>query len=345
MIRTGVLAAYPATPTVAIVDFAVPAEASNTWAWARGGMADLLQVELDQRGLVTLDRSFIQAVLSERRMAVGGLTTTDCKAIATLLGAKHLVTGKVTPLTDGRCRIEASAFSVETIETVAAGMGEGLLPKELPGILKKVADALVGVLLKEHKTETVPRSSKGGGPDPEALIAYYKGLDAYAAGCPEIAAAWFLNAAGLDKNFVPAQLWEIKAYRAAGLESHARLREQAIAVLLKRLGMEAAKSNGVKGVEARGVALLKPSVVPLEGHGPVVDAGLLTASIRQGLLGMVGVRVFDPGNIAASLVEQDRALNGLFSAQGGIRYGQWNMADALLFCRVEEQPGGQGAAG
>ena len=194
------VAADSPTTTVAVVDFVVPANTSNSWAWARSGLADLLQIELDQRGLVTLDRSFIQAVLSERRMAVGGLTSSDCKSIATLLGAKYLVTGQVTPMEGGKCRIEASAFSVETIETVATGVGEGTLPKQLPVLLQKVADAVAGVLLKDHKTESIPRSAKGRRPDPEALIAYYKGLGAYSAGYPEIASAWFLDAVGLLSN-------------------------------------------------------------------------------------------------------------------------------------------------
>jgi tetratricopeptide (TPR) repeat protein len=335
------MAAVNTSTTVALLDFAIVGQDTNAWGWAKGGIADLLQVELDQRGLVTLDRGFIQAVLSERKMAVGGMADTDCKSVATILGAKFLVTGKVIPLEGGKCRIEASAFSVETIETVATGVGEGTLPKELPVVLQKVADGITAGLSKDRHAGTVARQTGVRSPDPEALIAYYKGLDAYSEGYPEIAAAWFLDSVGLDANFAPAQLWEIKAYRTAGLESHARIREKEIAGLLKRLGIEAAHTNGTSGPDARGVALLKPSLVLLAGHAPVVDVALLTAALKQGALGAKSVRLFDPVNIVDSLVEQDRTLSGLFSPQGGVRYGQWSMVDALLLCRVEEQPDGK----
>ena len=219
------------TATVAILDFAVPAEASKKWAWAAGGVADLLQVELDQRGVSTLDRSFIQAVLSERHMAVGGLTSSDCKSIATLLGARYLVTGKVTPLEGGKCRIEASAFSVETIETMATGVGEGVLPKELPVLLQKVAADLAAGLLQVQAV-TRPVRPTGLAPNAEALIAYYSGLNALAAGRAGAAVAWFVNAADLDREFAAPRVWETKAYKALGLDEHARIREADIAPLL-----------------------------------------------------------------------------------------------------------------
>ena len=56
-------AAQPAPPqTVAVLDLAVPTAERNRWGWAEAGVADLLQIELQQRGLVTLDRDLIHAV-------------------------------------------------------------------------------------------------------------------------------------------------------------------------------------------------------------------------------------------------------------------------------------------
>jgi tetratricopeptide (TPR) repeat protein len=330
------LTASGSEATVAVLDFAVPLEASSKWAWARGGASDLLQIELERRGLVPLDRGFIQVVLKEKRLALQGSAVGERCSIAAALGAKYLVTGKVLPIGGGRCRVEALAFSVETAETVAAGMGEGELPKELPVILGKVADSLADALAKQSARQSSAPGSEGR-PDPEALIAYYKGLDAYAAGYPEIAVAWFLDSAGLDADFAPAQLLEIKAYRAAGRDDHARLREQAIAGLLKRLGMEEAPSNSVSVTTRRSLALMQPVVMPWKDRAAAVDAGLIGTALRQGLIEAGQTRFFDPANIAASLAEQDRVLSGFFSVRGSARYGAWIPADVLLFCRIEEQ--------
>ena len=69
---------------VAILDFTVQAAESNHWAWAEGGLADLLQIELERLGLVTLDRDFIQAVLAEQRLNAGPLTAPGQLKLAAL---------------------------------------------------------------------------------------------------------------------------------------------------------------------------------------------------------------------------------------------------------------------
>ena len=332
------VAADSPTTTVAVVDFSVPADASNTWAWARSGMADLLQIELDQRGLVTLDRSFIQAVLSERRMAVGGLTSSDCKSIATLLGAKYLVTGKVTPLEGGKCRLEASAFSVETIETVATGVGEGVLPKELPVLLQKVADDLAAGLRK-GQAAVAPVKPTGHVPNAEALIAYYKGLNAYADGQPEAAVAWFINAAGLDKQFAAPTVWEIKAYKPIGMEDHVRIREEETVPLMKTLGLSTGTTtNPVQPGAIKTVAVLAPMVTSSGPSALGIDPASVVTALKQAVVATKKARLFESENMPEAVAEHDRTLNPLFSRRDGLRYGRWATADALLLCRVESMP-------
>src|SRR5690349_1095270 len=52
----------PATSSqpVAVVDFSVSEKDQTQWSWASGGIADLLQIELERLGVVTLDRDFIR---------------------------------------------------------------------------------------------------------------------------------------------------------------------------------------------------------------------------------------------------------------------------------------------
>src|ERR1019366_5730928 len=119
--QTPAKAAANGPQPIAVRDFSIPTAESNRWAWAEGGMADLLQIELEHLGLVTLDRDFIHAVLAEQRLSASGLTPRDQLKLAMLLNARHLVTGRILPLEDGRLRVEATAFSVEAIESVGTG--------------------------------------------------------------------------------------------------------------------------------------------------------------------------------------------------------------------------------
>src|ERR1039458_9534916 len=130
----GLTAALAQSPpqTVAVMDFSIPTVESNRWTWAEGGMADLLQIELEHLGLVTLDRDFIHAVLAEQRLAAEGTTAPDQLRLAAILNARHLISGRILPLGNDRLRVEASAFSVEAIETVVTAAREGAFPKELP---------------------------------------------------------------------------------------------------------------------------------------------------------------------------------------------------------------------
>lgn len=131
---------------VAVLDFSTPMAESNRWAWASGALADLLQIELDHLGLVTVDRDSIHGVLVEQRLAADPLTAPDQLKLAALLNARHLITGKILPLDNGRVRVEASAFSVEAIETVVTAASEGAFPRDLPQTVRSLAQTLAGKL-------------------------------------------------------------------------------------------------------------------------------------------------------------------------------------------------------
>ena len=326
--------------TVAVLDFAVEGQNTNAWGWAKGGMADLLQVELDQRGLVLLDRSFIQIVLSEHERAVGGLVSSDCKSIATLLGVRCLVRGKVTPLEGGKCRIEASAFSVETVATMAMGAGEGVLSKELPVLLQQIADQLVAGIRKGQKA-AVATHPVGYVPNAEALIAYYRGMNALADGQPEAAVAWFVNSSGLDKDFIEPQLWEIQAYKIMGLDDHVRVREAETAALFKQAGLAVElTTNQTRAVGPKTVAVLSPLVVGQGAKAFRIDSAALDIALKQALVATRKARLFEADHMDDALVEHDRMLNPLFSRRNALRYGRWAAVDALLFCRVDELSSG-----
>lgn len=53
-------------------------------------MADLLQIELQQQGVLLLDRDLIHAILKEQRLAADGKVTKDDLSLAKLLNVRHL---------------------------------------------------------------------------------------------------------------------------------------------------------------------------------------------------------------------------------------------------------------
>jgi tetratricopeptide (TPR) repeat protein len=334
---TGAAALQP----IAVLDFRAPPSGGGQWDWASGGLADLLQIELEHLGLVTLDRDFIRAVLAEQRLAADSLTAPDQIKLGTLLNARYLVGGNILPLEGGRIRVEATAFSVEAIETVVTAAKEGAYPKELPETIRSLARALAGKLEApaSQSTGSLPpsRATK-----PEALIMFYRGLNACSQGRPEIAVAWFMNASALDPEFAPPLLWEIKAYEMGGLEQLARLRREQTAPVLSRLGFKTVVLPTLQNHTDQPVLAVLPVAVSSANSAatPSLSAATATA-LRQAILGTGKARLFAYEGIGDALAEQDLQLSSLFTREGAPRYGRWLMSDALLLCHVgEQQPGG-----
>ena len=326
-----------AASTVAVLDFSVPAAESNRCAWAEGGMADLLQIELQQQGLLLIDRDGIQAVLVEQRLATSGRMAENYLALAKLLNAQFLITGKVVPLAGDRFRVEASVFSVETVETAVTAAGEGDFPKDLSQLVQQVA--------KQISKKLPARSGFSGeaqpsvrAPKPEALIMFYRGLNACAAGQPEWGAAYFINAASLDPDFTVPLLWEIKSYEMAGLPEFANLRGQELSPLLGTNTITVRSNNSTNETSRPVLALLDPMISVQAG---AFDADALAGNIKQALLADNRVRVFAYEGIGASVAEQDLRLSSLFTSQNAPRYGRWLTTDALVVCQVKPAEAGK----
>jgi tetratricopeptide (TPR) repeat protein len=316
---------------VAVLDFQVPAESGHQWDWASGGLADLLQIEFEHLGLVTLDRDFIHAVLAEQRLAADGRTAPDQLKLAALLNARHLVTGRILPLADGRVRVEASAFSVEAIETMVTAAREGAFPKELPETVRALARTLADKLKAPRATATDARPPAPAF-KPEALIMFYRGLNACARGQPELGIACFMNAETLDPDFAAPVLWETRAFELAGFPEYAAIRREETAETLKRLGFDTSGLTNAAARPAKPVlAVLVPVVV---GEAGVGASNSLGAVLKAALLATGRVRLFAFENIGDAVAEQDLRLSSLFMSQYAPRYGRWLASEGLVTCRV-----------
>jgi tetratricopeptide (TPR) repeat protein len=317
--------------SVAVLDFSVPSAAGDRWTWAESGMADLLQIELQQQGLLLLDRDAIHAVLNEQRLAVGGQSVRDYLTIAKLLNAQFLITGRVVPLAGGRFRVEAGAFSVEAVETEVTVTSEGDFPKELSRVLQDVAKQ-IALKLPTRSGFTSQTEQTTHAPKPEALIMFYRGLNACAQGQPDWGAAYFMNAASLDPDFSVPLLWEIKAYEMADLTQQAAIRHEEMADVLKRLGMETpGGTNALEQASQAVFAVLNPVVTAGDGS---IDATSLDTALTRSLLATGRVRVFAFEGIGAAVTDQDLRLSSFFADQYAPRYGRWLASDGLVLCRV-----------
>jgi tetratricopeptide (TPR) repeat protein len=315
--------------TVAVLDFSIPTAESNRWTWAEGGIADLLQIELEHLGLVTLDRDFIRAVLAEQRLSTEGLTTPNQLKLAALLNARYLVSGRIFPLGQGRIRVEATAFSVEAIETVATAGSEGAFPKELPETVRSLARTLAGKL-KAPGVTAADFAPPARAFNPEALIMFYRGLNACARGHPELGIACFINAESLDREFAAPMLWEIRGLEMAGFPEYAAIRREETAIALRHLGF------GTTGPTNAAAPPAKPVLAVL---APVVPAGVgasnsLASVLKEALLATGRVHLFAFENIGDAVAEQDLRLSSLFANENAPRYGRWLASDALVACRV-----------
>ncbi|MEO5804654.1 MAG: CsgG/HfaB family protein, partial [Verrucomicrobiota bacterium] len=319
---------------VAVLDFSVPTNDAH-WSWARNGIADLLQIELQQAGVLTLDRDFVQLVLREQKLLSEPGTTQDQFKLASLLHAGHLITGRVMSLEGGRFRVEATAFSVEAIEVVATGVGEGAYPLELSAVLQSVSRTLAKKLTALGVVANEIRAS-GYTPKPESLILFYRGLNAFTRGQPEVAVACFMNSAELDPDFAAPLLWEIKAYEVSGFQPHAAIRREEIVPLLKKIGVQFELPSGENRDAKPVLAVLNVSAESSNREDGVRLSTSVSATLKASLLSSGKVQVFAFENIGAAMTEQDLKLSDLFSRQAAPRYGRWLMADALLQCRVRK---------
>ncbi len=318
---------------VAVLDFSVAETTGDPehWTWAEGAVADILQLQLQQQGLVLLDRDLIHSVLNEQRLAWSGVTQPDQLTLARLLNAQYLVTGRVVPIDGDRVRVEAGVFSVEAIESVAAVTSEGVFPRDMASTLEAVAGQIASNLNTRVAFNPAPQRASPS-PKPESLIMFYRGLDAAARAQPAQAVAYFMNAAALDNQFTVPLLWEIKAYEMAGLTHHAAIRREEIADVLRPLGITSTAPPATPTLPPkRVVAILSPLVT---GGSSSLEPSSLSGELTRALLEQDQVRVFAPEGIGAAMAEHDLKLSALFDSQYAPRYGRWLAADALLLCRV-----------
>jgi hypothetical protein len=93
--------AVPRTNAVAVADFEMTAPRAGGGDWAYG-LADVLAIELQQRGVMLFERQQIRVVLGERRITASGLMKLRGNASLEIPDLQFLVTGSISQIANGQ---------------------------------------------------------------------------------------------------------------------------------------------------------------------------------------------------------------------------------------------------
>jgi len=120
-------------------------------------VTDRLREELLRTGRVTLvDRSQIDAILSEQALQQSGRTSQECAVqVGKLLGVRRIVSGKVTKVSETLWQVFAQVVDVESAETLRAEsvMREGRFVELVQTGVRELAVNLAGATVMAGATE------------------------------------------------------------------------------------------------------------------------------------------------------------------------------------------------
>ena len=318
-------------PSVAVLDFDVAEEKRTQWDWAARGVADLLEIELAARDIVTVDRDLIRALFQEQKAAIGGIVDADTLTTAGLTAAELAVAGQITPLDDSTILLNARLLRTATGEVMATVSVQGPWKVDLQKRIGDLADRLLASAnLRPSSGHDVQRPESNV--RPEALMMFYEGVNALARGQAGTAIAFFIDAYRQDGGLNAARAWEIKAYRMAGPNEDADVVMQLHAKRLQSVSSALSSNRG----ERPCLSVLPPVLRTAASPGTTPDVSTsktLKLELEQHLLASGDVRVLDPSGLRAAMGEADLHITDLFEEHGMSRYGRWFLADGLLLCK------------
>ena len=311
-------AAAVTPPRIAVLDFTM-AEGKAGEDWAIGA-AELVEVELMQRGVEVLERRQIRLILGERQLLHGGLIARDTLAAEGLPYANSHVTGTITKTGDKSFRLTARLESVQHGVEQRSFTAEGRFPDDWAKILSTAAERLTVDLPVGGASQVMP----GAGKVPEAVPSFYQGLACFASGRIEEAWICFHRAYMADDTFLLARAWEMRALDTCGLPEYAAvLRDNLIERQGGALVAAMAAGSRLKAIGQPVWTMQADSGVP-----PVLALALQDCLHKQG-----SVQFFRPERLTALAREADLQVSGEMAAQGMPGPAAWMSAEALLKLR------------
>ncbi len=309
----------------AVLDFEYEGSTGEATDWSIG-LSDLMFLELQAQGYALAERSDIRYILSERKLHKGGLAGLEETIRQKLPWVNFLLRGRIIQ--------QSAAVFILTVSIVDAFNGNIVFEASEKGDYPGDITARLHVIALKIKSELKNRipldpsaarvqSARGMTKIPEVALIFFKGIDLYMKGRPELAIVYFITAHDLDKTFVAAKLWEGKAYGALGLETHSRYVYDEIAFDFPGLKIETAlmikKQNLGKTIIA---------FIPGKEFGramPEIKSQLKSLLSRQ-----EGMQMLDPEWIKGLTAEMDLELSDEFVFPSPLGKRSWLLADLLL---------------
>lgn len=207
---------------VAVVSFDSPSTAGTNDSWT-AGLPELLELELQDRGVPLYTRRFIGLLLKERQLDASGLLKEGSLVRKVLPDVDYLVKGSLSKEGRSGFILEVKVAEALSGREVQSFSGKGQYPKDVMGVIASAAGALAPGLGHPRSTAAPALAFPGFTRIPEALGPFYEGMAYCLAGRPAYALDSFTRALDLDERFLTAVLWKMRCYEALGLTDHAQL--------------------------------------------------------------------------------------------------------------------------
>ena len=172
------------------------------------GLGDLIVVcGQSSPGVTFVERETVSRILAEQKISLAGLTDDKTKVqVGNLLGAKYIVTGGMV-VVNGKLKINAHLFDVESTRVVKSSESDGSLNELLETTQPLAADLMkgIGIELKPLDPSQVDKS-------PEANLHFMRGLGYTYGNLRNHAIAEFMKALALEPAHARSRWWLAACY-------------------------------------------------------------------------------------------------------------------------------------
>ncbi len=319
---------------IAVADFEVP-DSGASGADVAFGLADVLAVELQQRGVTLWERQQIRLVLGERRLTASGLMQLRKTAGPEIPDLDYLATGRIWVESNHQFRLETALVETRSGRNAASFSVGGKTSGELaPALAGLAAEMATWLATATPGAIQVPPVRARVNRKPEVSLLFYKGVAYCLAGQPELGVTWFIDAQKADPAYLAARFWTVRAFEMIGLPDFAAVARRKLQQapggqeLLNQLNQASFRNRGLGSV----AVLADPR---LDSAGQRFQIQLKTA-----LGNRPNLFVADPGNIHALAAEMDLQLAELGGRDLELNSVLWSMVDALVLVKAEDPPAG-----
>ena len=305
---------------LSVLDFTDNSGDGN-WTWLSAGLADMLLTDLSGTGLVMVDRSELDGILEEQKLALSGLTDAGSLELGRLLNADALLTGSYS-LSGSVMRID---FRIT--DTTTGGIREAGYVSGAPEGLFALESRLV---LEVCRVLGVTPPELPSGPETTSLPAaraYYEGLVLQRSGAVEEARIRFEEAADLDPlykkpRYSLEESWQLlRDFRKLRRQQEINALWRRAEALETRLGRDpfVSDSEAIIAAYTAGTPTVRTGSPPEEdpslGSCPTPAVCLWNLQITWWEIGNLSMEYFDDSETEEAVLREVRRLADLAEEQ------------------------------